>query len=122
MPRSSAVCRAADAPRPPSEPTMHRLYWLACLALAGCQSYGPYELAAIQGTPPGLGRFLPKSFHLPINGNDPLLPQASQALERGDQAQACDLLRAYADRHPESRHARAFYAEVLVKLGKGDAA
>jgi tetratricopeptide (TPR) repeat protein len=50
------------------------------------------------------------------------LPQASQALERGDHAQACDLLRAYADRHPESRHARAFYAEVLAKLGKGDEA
>jgi tetratricopeptide (TPR) repeat protein len=112
--------RAASRTRPQSyEPLMRLMPWLACLIFAGCQSYGPRELAALPTASSGLARFLPKAIRLPTNSDDPLLPQASQALERGDHAQACELLRSYAERHPESKHARAFYAEVLAKLGKG---
>src|SRR5262249_35150847 len=46
----------------------------------------------------------------------------SQALERDDHARACALLRIYAERHPESKHARAFIAEVLAKLGNSSEA
>ena len=97
---------------------MRRLPWLVCLAFAGCQSFGPVELAALPSAGAGLAWLLPKSLRLPALVEDPLLPQASQALERGDHAQACELLGVYANHHPESKHARAFYAEVLAKLGK----
>jgi tetratricopeptide (TPR) repeat protein len=96
---------------------MGRRIWLVCLVLAGCHSYGPRELAVVSDAFPPFGRILPASLRWPMVAEDPLLPQASQALEAGDHAQACELLRAYAERHPESKHARAFYAEVLAKLG-----
>jgi hypothetical protein len=97
---------------------MRRLPWLVCLICAGCQSFGPGDAIALPGAAAGLVRILPKALRPPVVADDPLLPQASQALERGDHTQACEFLRRYAERHPESKHARAFYAEVLAKLGK----
>lgn len=91
---------------------MRRLTWLVCLAVAGCQSVG--DLAP-QST---LTQLMPKAMRFAPLAEDPLLPLASQAFEHGDRARACDLLRLYVDRHPESRQARVFFAEVLTKLGK----
>lgn len=96
---------------------MRRAGWLVCLAFAGCQTFGPGDLILLPA-PSMFAKLLPSSFPFPNLREDPLLPLASQALERGDHAGACVLLRQYAERHPESKHARAFYAEVLSKLGK----
>jgi len=87
---------------------MRRSIALVCLVCVGCQSFHPSDLA----------RTFPESLRLTTSREDPLLPQASQALERGDHARAGELLREYAERHPESKHARMFYAEVLAKLGR----
>jgi tetratricopeptide (TPR) repeat protein len=97
---------------------MRRRFWLTFLAFAGCQSFGSGDLTEAPHAPATLSRLFPRSLRLPALGDDPLLPQASAALERGDHAQACEFLRLYAERHPESKQARVFYAEVLTKLGQ----
>ena len=97
---------------------MRRIPWLVCVAFAGCQSFSANDLAALPGSTTALTRTLPAPLRLTRSREDPLLPQATQALEKGDHAQACELLREYAQRHPESKNARVLYAEVLAKLGR----
>lgn len=97
---------------------MRHLAWLVCLPLLGCQSFGPAELGALSGATIAIHRLVPATWARSIGADDPILLSASRALERGDHDAACARLSEYADRHPDSRQARVFYAEVLFKLGK----
>jgi hypothetical protein len=49
---------------------------------------------------------------------DPLLAQASEALEAGDQIRACKHLSEYAARNPKSKNAPTLCGEVLFKLAR----
>jgi hypothetical protein len=77
---------------------MRRVFAILCaIALLGCHSFD-------------LGPARPAT--------DPLLTQASKALEAGDQLRACDHLREFAAKYPKSKDAPTLCGEVLYKLAR----
>jgi tetratricopeptide (TPR) repeat protein len=81
---------------------MQRAFAILCvIALAGCQTF---DVSAPLGS-------LPSS-------PDPLLTQASAALDAGDHELACRHIEQYAAAHPASKTAPTLYGEVLFKLAR----